>query len=116
MATVLIVDDEPDLLFLLKMVLETAGYSVVEASDGAEALEKLSERNPDMVITDLMMPVMNGRELIRQLRSNPSTASLPILLCSLHPDVAAGADAVVQKPFKPHELLRVTGALLQGAK
>ena len=115
MTKVLIVDDEPDLLFLLKMVLETAGYHVVEASDGEEALAKLAEESPDMIITDLMMPVMNGRELIQKLRANPATSRLPIMLVSLNPDAAAGADAVVAKPYKPHHLLEVADQLLKGA-
>lgn len=113
--TILVVDDEPDVLFLLRLTLESAGYSVVEAAHGAEALETIHARRPTLVITDLMMPVMDGRELIRRVRSEPETADLPIMLLSANPDQSIGADRVMRKPFNPRDLTRVIDELIQGA-
>ena len=66
MACVLVVDDEPDLRFLHRRVLERAGHQVIEAGDGAAAWQKVREVEPDLVLTDIMMPVMNGVELIER--------------------------------------------------
>ena len=68
--------------FLLRVTLEGAGYEVVEAHNGAVALERAKESRPDLVVTDLMMPVMGGRELIDRLRSNPDLTTTPILILS----------------------------------
>jgi CheY-like chemotaxis protein len=111
--TILIVDDEPDVLFLLRMTFEVAGYRVVEARHGAAALERLTDSSPDLVVTDLMMPVMDGRELIQRLRSEPQTATIPILLIGTWPDISAGADAVIRKPFRLAELLDSVASLLR---
>lgn len=113
--TILVVDDEPDVLFLLRLTLEAAGYSVVEAAHGAEALETIRETRPTLIITDLMMPVMDGRELIRRVRSRPETADVPIMLLSANPDRSVGADRVMRKPFNPRDLTRVIGELVGGA-
>ena len=113
--TILVVDDEPDVLFLLRLTLESAGYSVVEAAHGAEALETIHHARPTLVITDLMMPVMDGRELIRRVRSEPETADLPIMLLSANPDQSIDADRVMRKPFNPRDLTRVIDELLGGA-
>ncbi|MFY9588225.1 MAG: hybrid sensor histidine kinase/response regulator [Actinomycetota bacterium] len=113
--TILVVDDEPDVLFLLRLTLEAAGYSVVEAAHGAEALETIQSTRPTLVITDLMMPVMDGRELIRRVRAEPETADLPIMLLSANPDQSVGADRVMRKPFNPRDLTRVIDELVGGA-
>ncbi len=106
------VDDESNMRFLLRMVLETEGFEVVEAHHGAAALERVQEEEPDLVMTDLMMPVMNGRELIERLRADPETAGIPILVLSANANVVvAGADASVRKPFNPDELLYSARAL-----
>jgi len=113
--TILIVDDEPDVLFLLRLTLETAGYQVVEASHGGEALAAIRATRPSLVVTDLMMPVMDGRELIRHVREEPETADLPIMLLSANPDHASGADLVMRKPFNPRDLTRAIEELVAGA-
>jgi CheY-like chemotaxis protein len=113
--TILVVDDEPDVLFLLRLTLEAAGYSVVEAAHGAEALATIQSTRPTLVITDLMMPVMDGRELIRRVRAEPQTADLPIMLLSANPDQNVGADRVMRKPFNPRDLTRVIDELVGGA-
>lgn len=116
MATILVVEDEPDMLFLLGMVLRRAGYEVVEAPHGAAALERLEESQPDLVVTDLMMPVMDGGELIARLRADPKTEAIPILLVSANPNHTAGADAILRKPFDPDELLERIRTVLQGGQ
>ena len=102
--------------FLVRMTLESAGYEVVEANHGAAALERAQESRPDLVVTDLMMPVMSGRELIDRLRSNPETAAIPILVLSANSNLSAwGADAVLSKPFDPGALLEHVRTLTQEA-
>ena len=110
---ILIVDDEPDSLFLLRTILEHAGYQVEEASHGAQALDKVQIHPPDLVVTDLMMPVMNGRELILHLREDPRTAGIPILLVSTLPNRDEGADEVLEKPFRPNEILGVLSRMTE---
>ena len=111
---VLIVDDEPDVLFLLRLTLETAGYEVREAAHGGEALAAIREQRPSVLVTDLMMPVMDGRELIRHLREEPATADLPVMLLSANPDHSSGADYVMRKPFNPRDLMRIVEDLASG--
>lgn len=113
--TILVVDDEPDVLFLLRLTLEAAGYAVVEAAHGAEALASIHATRPTLIITDLMMPVMDGRELIRRVRAEPETADVPIMLLSANPDQNIGADRVMRKPFNPRDLTRAIDELVGGA-
>jgi CheY-like chemotaxis protein len=92
--------------FLVRVTLELAGYEVVEANHGAAALELAAASPPDLVVTDLMMPVMGGRELIDRLRTNAETSSIPILVLSANGQLRAGAaDAALGKPFDAEELL-----------
>ncbi len=109
---ILVVDDEPDLRFLLRRVFEAAGHAVSEAGNGADALTSVRRSPPDLVVTDMMMPVMGGVELIRRLRSDPTMRDIPIVAVSGHGHLAAQADAVVPKPFHPHALLGAVNALL----
>ena len=90
-STILVVDDESNMRFLIRMILEHAGYEVVEAAHGAAALERAKQSPPDLVVTDLMMPVMNGRELIERLRAEPETAGIPIVVVSANPSSVADA-------------------------
>lgn len=113
MSRVLVVDDEPDQRFLLRRVFERGGHDVVEAGDGAAALRSACESPPDLVVTDIMMPVMDGVELIRRLRSEPATAAIPILSVTGDGQLAGGADAVVAKPYDWKELITVADALLK---
>lgn len=114
MATVLVVDDEPDVSFLLKIILEAEGFEVREAADGLEAMEVCARGGIDVVITDLMMPRMNGNELIRSMRATEGLAAIPILAVSARSDEVAGADAVISKPFSSQDLIDRTRALLAG--
>jgi len=114
--TVLVVDDEPDIRYLLRITLEEAGYGVVEAAHGEAALEQVRRSPPQIVLTDQMMPRMNGGELIERLRAEETTKAIPIVMLSGTRAAQAGADAadaVLGKPFDPTELIvlvdRLTG-------
>jgi DNA-binding response OmpR family regulator len=109
---ILVVDDEPELLQLLRYVLEAAGFSVVVAGDGRQALEQVSKEEPDLVLCDVVMPELNGFETVQALRRNPVTRFLPILMLSARgqaQDVQraldAGADGYITKPFSYRELV-----------
>jgi CheY-like chemotaxis protein len=116
--TVLIVEDDPSLRTVIRMVLEQAHYEVLEARHGLAALELMESDMPDLVVADLRMPLMNGVELIGRMRSSPNTASVPIVLLSgllPDPEVTKLADAVVAKPFEPANLLAaIKGSLAPG--
>jgi CheY-like chemotaxis protein len=111
--TVMIVDDEPDMRHLLRITLELAGYGVVEAAHGEAALEQVRRSPPQIVLTDQMMPRMNGGELIERLRAEETTKAIPIVMISGTRAAQAAADAALGKPFDPSELLvlvdRLTG-------
>lgn len=103
---------------MLRLILERGGFDVAEAHHGAAALNQMKGALPDVVVTDMMMPVMGGGELIQRLRSDPRTAGLRILVVSGNPDlgeIARHADAVLGKPFLPANLLATVNSLL-GAK
>jgi CheY-like chemotaxis protein len=110
---ILVVDDEPDQRFLLRRIFERAGHEVTDAGDGAAALRMARESAPELVVTDMMMPVMDGAELIRCLRGEPATAHIPVLAASGDCHLAGAADAVVAKPYDWHHLLAVADALLK---
>jgi CheY-like chemotaxis protein len=110
---VLVVDDEPSLRLLLRRVLEDAGLEVFEASNGAAALVEVAARRPVLVVTDVMMPVMNGRELIERLRSDPATASILIVVASAETGIASlPVDAAVPKPFRTDVVLDTVRRLI----
>jgi CheY-like chemotaxis protein len=112
MPRILVVDDEQNQRFLLRRIFERAGHEVTEAGDGAAALRLAGESPPDLVVTDIMMPVMGGVELIRRLRGEPATAGIPILAASGDVHLAADADACVAKPFEWERLIVIADALL----
>ncbi|MHB8611967.1 MAG: response regulator [Candidatus Dormibacteraceae bacterium] len=101
MIRILIVDDDPGIRFLLRAILENEGYTVLEAANGEAALAAITSQVPDIVTTDLMMPVMTGAELIVRLRSEPRTARIPIVVVSSNPEAVKhlAVDAIVTKPF-----------------
>jgi len=112
-AKILVVDDEPAQRFLLRRIFERAGHEVTDAGDGAAALRAVRESRPDLVVTDMMMPVMGGNEFLRQLRGEPATAGIPIVAASSDTHLAVGADAVVSKPYKWEHLIEVADGLLR---
>jgi CheY-like chemotaxis protein len=109
---ILVVDDEPDLRFILRRIFERAGHEVADASDGLQALEWVQGSLPELVVTDMMMPVMNGRELIRRLRADPATAQIPILAVTGNIELADSADALLAKTYLPGQILAAAEALL----
>jgi CheY-like chemotaxis protein len=109
---ILVVDDEPDMRYILRRIFERAGHEVVDANDGAAALQAAHRSPPDLVVTDMMMPVMGGAELIRWLRADPVTAGIPILASTSDVQLAAGADTIVAKPYQPSLILAAANALL----
>jgi two-component system phosphate regulon response regulator PhoB len=117
---VLIVDDEPDLLELVRLHLEQAGYGTETADTGGEALLALKRQLPDLVILDLMLPDISGTELCRRLRADPDFKDLPIIMLTARADevdrvvgLELGADDYVTKPFSPRELTLRVGAILR---
>jgi two-component system chemotaxis response regulator CheY len=117
--TVLSVDDSASMRQMVKLTLSGAGYSVVEAGDGKEALAKIGTADVNMVITDLNMPNMDGLTLIRELRKLPAYKFLPIVFLTTESDEgkkgeakAAGATAWITKPFKQDQLLAVVKKVL----
>ena len=110
--TVLVVDDEADMRFLLRVTLELAGYSVVEAAHGEAALEQVSRLCPDAVVTDRMMPRCSGDELITRLRAAEKTASIPVVVVTGTSGARSAADAVLMKPFDSAELVGLLSDLI----
>jgi two-component system chemotaxis response regulator CheY len=111
---VLTVDDSATIRQALNIALEGAGYDVVEATDGVDALRKLDIDRVDMVVTDLNMPNMNGVDLIREIRKQPGNRFTPVLMLTTESDnkrkqegKAAGASGWIVKPFRPEQLLTV---------
>ena len=117
--TVLVVDDDPDIARFIEVNLRTHGFDVHMASDGVEALDRATELRPDLVLVDVMMPRMDGFQVVDRLRSDPRTANTSIIMLTakaLTADkvlgITAGADDYIIKPFDPIELVaRVKGAL-----
>ena len=113
----LVVEDDQNLRVVIRMVLEHAGYEVSEARNGIAAIEMLATWMPDLIIADMRMPLMDGAELMARLRSNPTTATIPIVLLSglpADPSVSRLADAVVNKPFEPADLVAAIRHSLAG--
>jgi len=116
---VLVADDDPDILTLVSFRLERAGYDVIRAHDGEEAVRLAVERGPDLAVLDVMMPKLDGYEATKRLRGNEGTSELPVILLTARvqeADIArgveAGADDYVTKPFSPQELRQRVQAVL----
>jgi two-component system phosphate regulon response regulator PhoB len=120
---ILVVEDEPDVVELIVFNLRSAGFEVLSAADGAEALRKAQTQVPDLILLDLMLPELDGLEVCKILRRNPATAGIPILMLTAKAaeidrvlGLELGADDYVTKPFSPRELvLRVKALLRRGA-
>lgn len=117
---VLIVEDEAAIATMLRYNLEKRGYRVVEAADGEEALVRLREQQPDIVLLDWMLPVMSGIEVCRQIRHKPATRDLPVIMVTARVEdrdavraLNTGADDYVTKPFNIDSLLARMRALLR---
>ncbi len=109
---ILAVDDERHIVRLVQVNLERAGYQVVTAFDGKEALQKVEAEQPDLVVLDVMMPYMDGFEVLQTLRKNQSTRDLPVIMLTAKAQDAdvfrgwqSGVDCYLTKPFNPMELI-----------
>lgn len=121
--TILIADDEPNQLELMDYNLRNAGFSIIKASNGLEALELIENHSPDLIILDWMMPKMSGIDVCRTLRSRSETKLLPIIILSARSEdsdkslgLDTGADDYISKPFSPKELLSRVKALLRRSR
>jgi two-component system KDP operon response regulator KdpE len=120
-ATILVVDDEPQIRRVLRATLSAQGYSIVEAHNGSEALERFRSAKPDLVLLDMNMPVLDGLETCRELRSGSDVPIIMLTVRSAEKDkvraLDAGADDYVVKPFGIQELLaRIRAALRRAAQ
>lgn len=118
----LLVDDEPDLVQMVSVRLKAAGYEVSTAYDGQEALEKVKESRPDLMILDLMLPKLDGYKVCRLLKFDERTRGIPILIFTARAQVEdvtlateCGADAYLTKPFEAKVLLGKLQELLAAA-
>ena len=116
---VLVADDDPDILDLVRYRLERSGYEVAIARDGAEAVKLAGELTPALAVLDVMMPSLDGFEVTRRLRENPGTRGIPVILLTARAQEAdvqegfdAGADDYIRKPFSPRELSARVQAVL----
>lgn len=120
MSRVLVVDDSGVLREMVAELMKKMGLEVILACDGLEAKEQLEASIPDIVITDLIMPRMNGYELCRWIKSNPQSQNLPVIVCSTKNEefdrywgMKQGADAYITKPFHPEEMVETVKQLLR---
>lgn len=121
MSKILVVDDSVTLREMIAEILKKSGAEVVMASNGMDALERLKDYTPDLVVLDVVMPKMNGYELCRRIKKDPKTKNVPVLMCSTKCEefdrywgMKQGADAYIAKPFHPQELLATIKQLLRG--
>lgn len=118
MGTILVVEDTLSELELMSHYLREGGYNVINAVGAKEALNKVLEQKPDVIITDVVMPGMSGFELCRRLKTHPETEKVPIVICSSKDQeidrlwgMKQGADAYLTKPFTREQILRAIKAV-----
>jgi len=118
--TILIVDDEPNIVILMEYLMKHAGYEVVTACDGQQALDYLAENSPSLMILDVMMPNKNGFEVCEEVRADNRFVDMPILMLTakgneaeMNKGFSLGADAYITKPFSTHDLVGRVNSLLK---
>ena len=116
---ILVVEDEESLLMLERILLSSKGYRVTGVTDGKAALEEIQRNKPDLVLLDIMLPVMDGFELCKLIKDNPDTSHIPVIMLTAKKssqDVArgmeVGADAYITKPFKSAKIVEVIEGFL----
>ena len=119
MITILLVDDSPTVRTMVADLLKSKGIQVIEAVDGVEAIAKIQSQRPDLVITDIVMPRMNGYELCRWVKTN-LTPDVPVIMCTSKSEqfdhywgLKQGADAYITKPFQPIDLIQAIKKLIK---
>jgi DNA-binding response OmpR family regulator len=122
-ARILLIEDNPDIVEIVRFNLEREGYALSVAGDGAAGLEAARQQSPDLILLDLMLPRMDGLEVCRELKTRAATAAVPIIMLtarSAEADIVAGLDAgaddYVPKPFSPRELLARIQAVLRRSR
>jgi two-component system, OmpR family, alkaline phosphatase synthesis response regulator PhoP len=117
--TIMVVDDNPDIITIVKTILEGKGHSVMSAASGAELLNMLKGQKPDLIILDIMMPEMDGLEVLSKLKAMSETATIPVILLTAkvqYEDVLGGyklgADYYITKPFTSTQLVNGINLLL----
>ncbi|NEX21235.1 phosphate regulon transcriptional regulatory protein PhoB [Thiorhodococcus mannitoliphagus] len=120
MATILVVDDEPDIREVMRFALESSAFRVMEAGHADDARKFLSQESPDLILLDWMLPGRSGLELAQQLKQNPKTKALPIIMVSARGEeedrvrgLDTGADDYIAKPFSPREMVARVKAVLR---
>ena len=120
--TIIVVEDDPDILHLLSFNIQSSGFDVLTSMDGNEALSLIREHLPELVILDLMLPGLDGLEVCRQLKKDPETQSIPLIMLTAKSEevdrivgLELGADDYVVKPFSPRELVLRIRAILRRA-
>jgi two-component system phosphate regulon response regulator PhoB len=123
MPTVLVVDDEPDIREVIRFALEGADFRVLEAGHADDARKQLASDRPDLMLLDWMLPGRSGLELAQQLKQNPKTRALPIIMVSARGEeedrvkgLETGADDYIAKPFSPREMVARVNAVLRRTK
>lgn len=121
MAKVLVVDDEPNILISLEFLMQQAGFDVITAEDGEQALAHVQQAPPDLILLDISLPGISGFDVLEQLRQQTATAALPIIMLTAHgrevereKGMALGADDYITKPFSTQALVEKVNALLSG--
>jgi CheY-like chemotaxis protein len=121
--TIMVVDDNPDIITIVKTILEGRGYTVFSASSGPELLNLLPNQKPDLIILDIMMPEMDGLEVLTRLKGKNETATIPVILLTAkvqYEDVLGGyklgADYYITKPFTSTQLVNGINLLLGEGK
>ena len=121
--TIMVVDDNPDIITIVKTILEGRGYTVFSASSGPELLSMLPNHKPDLIILDIMMPEMDGLEVLTRLKGKAETATTPVILLTAkvqYEDVLGGyklgADYYITKPFTSTQLVNGINLLLGEGK
>lgn len=116
---ILVVEDEESLLMLERILLSSKGYSVTGVMDGRAALEEIAANRPDLVILDIMLPEMDGFEVCKQIKENPDTSGIPVVMLTakksnqdVNRGMQVGADAYITKPFKSAKVIEVIEGLL----
>lgn len=118
MQTLFIIDDNPDVLAVTLDFFSKKGYETVGATNGLDAIRMLRQVNPDLIITDIMMPQMDGFKLLKELKNSPLTSSIPILVISGHGQMAdsfeaMGVNGFLAKPFSTKQLLMKVEEILR---
>jgi twitching motility two-component system response regulator PilH len=119
MITIAVVEDSPSEMSLMTNYLQEAGYNVMALSDSKEALQKITQQQPNVVITDVVMPGVSGFELCRSLKKNPETEKIPVIACTSKNQeldrlwgMKQGVDFYITKPYSREEILRAVKSVI----